>query len=116
MIERDPMPRRMHATAGYSDPKRADDPHALPDVETFTGYRHGCRACGAERPLFPDYYGALYPMLEDCDDCGRTGLRCLDTKAAWYYWFCFPGCLPDGDPVGPFASQEEALADAQAGE
>jgi len=31
----------------------------------------------------------------------------------WYYWFCFPGCLPDGDPIGPFATQAAALADAR---
>lgn len=33
----------------------------------------------------------------------------------WYWWPCFPGCLPDGDPIGPFASEAEALADAQDG-
>jgi hypothetical protein len=33
--------------------------------------------------------------------------------AGWYWWSCFPGCLPDGDPVGPFDSEEDALADAQ---
>lgn len=31
----------------------------------------------------------------------------------WFYWFCFPGCLPDSDMIGPFDSAEEALADAQ---
>lgn len=34
-------------------------------------------------------------------------------EAGWYWWSCFPGCLPDGDPTGPFATEEEALADAQ---
>ncbi len=34
-------------------------------------------------------------------------------KPSWYWWSCFPGCLPDGDPVGPFNSKQEALADAQ---
>lgn len=31
----------------------------------------------------------------------------------WYWWLCFPGCLPDSDPVGPFETEAEALADAQ---
>ncbi len=31
----------------------------------------------------------------------------------WYWWACFPGCLPDGDPVGPFDTPEEAYADAR---
>jgi hypothetical protein len=27
----------------------------------------------------------------------------------WYYWACFPGCLPDSDPIGPFETEEEAI-------
>jgi hypothetical protein len=34
-------------------------------------------------------------------------------EAGWYWWACFPGCLPDGDPSGPFATEAEALADAE---
>ena len=34
-------------------------------------------------------------------------------EAGWYWTACFPGCLNDSDPVGPFASSEEALRDAQ---
>jgi hypothetical protein len=33
----------------------------------------------------------------------------------WYWWSCFPGCLPDGDPMGPFDTKAEALADARNG-
>jgi hypothetical protein len=32
--------------------------------------------------------------------------------AGWYWWACFPGCLPDGEPNGPFASSGQALRDA----
>jgi hypothetical protein len=31
----------------------------------------------------------------------------------WYYWACFPGCLPDSDPIGPFETENEAIADAR---
>lgn len=31
----------------------------------------------------------------------------------WYWWSCFPGCLPDSEPIGPFKTEAEALADAQ---
>jgi hypothetical protein len=34
-------------------------------------------------------------------------------EAGWYWTACFPGCLNDSDPVGPFTSSEEALRDAQ---
>ena len=35
-------------------------------------------------------------------------------RAGWYYWQCFPGCLPEGggDALGPFSSMRRALCDA----
>lgn len=30
----------------------------------------------------------------------------------WFYWYCQPGCLPDGDPVGPFMTEDLAYMDA----
>jgi len=30
----------------------------------------------------------------------------------WYWWACLPGCLPDGEAHGPFASSIRAHADA----
>jgi hypothetical protein len=32
------------------------------------------------------------------------------TPGMWYYWFCFPGCLPDSDPFGPYDTQAAAIA------
>lgn len=37
----------------------------------------------------------------------------LLTEPGWYWWACFPGCMPDGEPCGPFATEAEAIADAQ---
>lgn len=34
-------------------------------------------------------------------------------SAGWYWHACFPGCLPDGEPTGPFTSEADAIADAQ---
>jgi len=34
-------------------------------------------------------------------------------EAGWYWWACFPGCLPDGEPIGPFETSYEAWKDAQ---
>lgn len=68
----------------YSDPSRADDPHALPDVEVWY----------ADAADFPDGNGE-------------------PNAAGWYWWTCFPGCLPDSDPMGPFETEADALADAQ---
>lgn len=66
----------------YSDPSRAADPHAWPDLETFHVNRF--------------------------DDAGPDGL-----EPGWYYQACFPGCLPDSDPVGPFETEAQALNDAR---
>ncbi len=30
----------------------------------------------------------------------------------YYWWSCFPGCLPDSDPVGPFDSEVDAINNA----
>jgi hypothetical protein len=31
----------------------------------------------------------------------------------WYWWACFPGCLPDNDePIGPFDTAEAAFQNA----
>lgn len=69
----------------YSDPRRTSDPHALPDIEVF-------HATGGELGR---------------DDDGNP------LPAGWYWWMCFPGCLPDSYPIGPFDTEEEALADAR---
>ena len=30
----------------------------------------------------------------------------------WYWWPCFPGCLPCGEPNGPFSTSYRARTDA----
>jgi len=36
-------------------------------------------------------------------------------EPGWYWWACFPGCLPDGEPSGPFKTEQDAIDDAQRG-
>ena len=78
----------------YSNPKREKDPHSLPDVEVFYLTAAEAREMGEETG----------------DDSGE------DYQAGWFWWSCFPGCLPDSEPTGPFATQTEALTDAQSDE
>ena len=69
----------------YSDPSRESNPHALPDVEVFHS-----------------------------DDCFfEPGDDAMNSAPGWYWWSCFPGCLPDSEPIGPFETEAAALADAQ---
>jgi hypothetical protein len=37
------------------------------------------------------------------------------TRAGWFWWACQPGCLPDGLPMGPFATSYRAYRDALGG-
>jgi hypothetical protein len=69
----------------YSDPSRENDKYALPDVEVWYAEEGEAGEDGDGEPM----------------------------PAGWYWWSCFPGCLPDGDPMGPFDSEEEAIEDAQ---
>ncbi len=78
-------------TQVYSDPTRESDPYALPDVEVFYLDKHT-----AEH--FFDGVGT------DPIEANLIG---------WYWWSCFPGCLPDGEANGPFATEQEATDDAQ---
>ena len=34
-------------------------------------------------------------------------------RPGWYWWACFSGCLPDGEPSGPFSTSYRAYADAR---
>jgi hypothetical protein len=71
----------------YTDPAREADSYSLPDAEVFYINK-------TERRIHAGYD----------NDPGEPG---------WYYWYCFPGCLPDSDPIGPFANEAEAIVDAR---
>ena len=53
------------------------------------------------------------------DQFGKTYYGSVDTdlkpsEITGYYWqSCFPGCLPDSEPVGPFTTESEAFSDAR---
>ena len=34
-------------------------------------------------------------------------------EKGWYWWSCFPGCMPDSEANGPFDTAAEALKDAR---
>lgn len=36
-----------------------------------------------------------------------------EQPSGWYWWTCFPGCLPDSDPFGPFDTEEAAVSDTR---
>ena len=44
----------------------------------------------------------------DGDECSEHG-----HPQGWYWWNCQPGCLPNGEPSGPFPTAKEAYEDAR---
>lgn len=66
------------------------------EAEDFAQAEDGSWMADATRELAPDSFS----NLTDCS-----------SLAGWYWQSCQPGCLPDGDAIGPFATEEEALAD-----
>lgn len=90
-------------TQHYSNPSRESEPTALPDIETFQARIKTCPVC---EDVYLDTEG------DDGNSCCH-GERYSIGQLAWWYWFCFPGCMPDSDPVGPFDSEDEALEDAR---
>ena len=78
----------------YSDPERENETWSLPDVEVFYADNDDVR-----------FWNDEYREWEESTDSPYT--------TGYYYWHCFPGCMPDSDPIGPFATEAEAIDDAQ---
>jgi len=52
------------------------------------------------------------PFLKMAYDMLQGGDYPESSSPGWYWVACFPGCLPDGEPMGPFATSRDALEDA----
>lgn len=65
-------------------------------------------------------FEVFYADAATCADLGRgdaiVGVPAEERPVyspGYYWWAGFPGCLPDGDPVGPFPTEEAAIQDAR---
>jgi len=99
----------------YSDPERERDTWSLPDVETFQLTAHEV----AETMEDEIYQGLKQFPLATMNSREREKL--LDwiveeysVRGGWFYWFCFPGCMPEGPAMGPYKTQAAALKAARA--
>ena len=82
-------------TQFYSDESRESEPHALPNMEVFFVDKHDA----------PDF------ARNQCDE--NIYHDDAEDYIGWYWWSCFPGCLPDSEPSGPFDSEQAAINDAR---
>lgn len=92
----------------YSNPTRESDPHALPDLEIYEMCYAYCPDCGS-LVADPEVRLGDTARCTDCQDEPKVVLR----HCGWFYWYCFPGCMPDSEPIGPFDTEADALADAR---
>lgn len=102
----------------YSNPKRASDPYALPDVEVWRDRITVIKCRCGDYEVHEESITVL-SADEDvhCPSCDKLVSRQdveFTGRQGWFWWSCLPGCLPDSSPFGPFESEQEALTDAQA--
>ncbi len=100
----------------YSDPSRENDPHALPDIKVFQLTAR--EVAEQDEDLVYEYMKRhefrLAPMNSKVrEQMFDAMIEEEGISSGWYWWACFPGCLPDGDPIGPFETEADALADAR---
>ena len=103
-------------TQAYSNPDREDDPTALPDLEIF-------ELTAAEIAASEQYedeqheYLKRFPLAtmnsRERERMTDAMIAELGISGGWFYWYCYPGCLPDTEADGPYASYAEAKAAAQ---
>jgi len=97
----------------YTSAARESAPYSLPNIEVFW-------ADAGEWWYDQNGERVDEPVCEACDvsEDAAEG-HCEEhfhwggCDSGWYYWFCLPGCLPDSEPTGPFASVADALENAR---
>ncbi len=58
-------------------------------------------------------YGSFETFHMDAAECEEANsINPVYDGPGWYWWACFPGCLPDCEPAGPFDSEQEATDNA----
>ena len=75
----------------YTEPAKKSDTYSLPNCEVFYSDKS-------------DHTSDTVFWNEDDQEPYESG---------YYYWFCFPGCLPDSSPFGPFKTEREAITAAR---
>ena len=101
----------------YSNPSRKIGPHDLPDIEVFELTAQEAAALDVD--LVDEYMKRHEYRMATISASARD--KMLDDvakeegiKGGWFYWYCFPGCMPDSEAIGPFETAALALAAAQA--
>lgn len=111
----------------YLDPKKESDPYAQSDAETFELTQQDFLSSDPESEDFISLCTELNEstvrtwrdLFKDCEFFNCFEERVNEILAAatdlegWYWWTCFPGCLPESEPFGPFETEEDAIENAR---
>lgn len=84
-------------------PRISQDATQMPVFQGYHQFRDPLDEKGAG-------HGSFEVFHHQDDWANHPGLQHL--KTGWYWWPCSPGCLPDGEPSGPFPTAEGAYLDA----
>ena len=74
--------------------------------DTMEGY-HQFHEVESQEP-----YGSFEVFWHDRPKHAEVSDTLEDSPSGWYWHACYPGCLPDAEPSGPFASSRQAHEDA----
>lgn len=102
----------------YSNPARRSDAHSLPDIEIFE--LTASEVAEMDEDTIHEYMRR--PEFKLAAMNSQVRARMIDAivyeqelTGGWFWWSCFPGCMPDSEPMGPFKTYGEARDDAQEG-
>jgi hypothetical protein len=100
----------------YSNKTNKNDPYALPDLEIFELTAR--EVAESQDDLIFEYmkrhkFRLATMRSRDRDKMFDAMVEEKGIQGGWFYWYCFPGCLPDSDPIGPYDSAEDARQAAE---
>jgi hypothetical protein len=100
----------------YSDTTKENDLHTIPDFEVFELNAH--EVAEMDEDLIRQYSRKHEYRLATMNN--RTREAMLDAivenegiTGGYFFQFCFPGCLPESSPFGPYPTRQAAIEAAR---
>jgi hypothetical protein len=101
----------------YANTEEESSPYTLPSIEVFQLTAREFAESDSNEDLIREYMRKPQFRLASMNSKARDAM--FDAmieeegiEGGWFWWTCLPGCLPDSDAFGPFATHADALADA----
>ena len=100
----------------YSNPDRETNTYALPDVEVLQLTAE--EIAERDEDMVSEYLRRPEFRLATMNSRARDAMLTAmieenNITGGWMFWCCFPGCMPDSDAFGPYATYAEAVEAAR---